>query len=411
MRAIIIRPSKPRLACALIYHRLTKRPAVFACSPVAMIDCPEPTLPGPHWVKVRSRLGGICGSDLKTLRVKISPRSASLANRSPGEPIRFQGHETVGEVIEVGSGVNRFKVGDRAIMIPGTHCAALERDQPCRHCQAGAYCLCDHRETPLHAQPLGGGWSETFVRHETQLHLLNDALSDEQAVLFDPLACSLHAVLRNPPEKGDRVLIIGGGTIGLGIVKMLRALGREINIIVMARHAFQKELATRFGADAVIGIGPGDPYEDLAAHLDDQVVGARKNNRLLRRGVDVIYDAVGSAATLHFSMRTVRAGGTVVLEGADLIPGTLDRTPLWFREINIVGSNGHGSDQWDGRKISTFDRLSDWITEGRIQTDAMISHRYPLGEFQQAMTTAASKSKHCSVKVVFDFNTQPPVNP
>lgn len=403
MRALVIRPTRPRLAAALLYNRVTGKPAVFPGGPLELVEAPEPELPGPQFVKVRSRLAGICGSDLKTLRLKLSTRSARLAAQSPGGGLRFQGHETVGEVVAVGSAVTRHKPGDRVVMIPATHCAALGREAPCRPCRDGAYCLCEHHDEPLPGEPLGGGWSEFFVRHESQLHPVRESLPDEQAVLFEPLACSLHAVLRHPPEHGARVLILGGGMIGLGIVHALRALGRELEVHVMVRHPFQADLAGKAGADSVIT--SSDPYAELASRTGDSVVGSRTDNRLLKRGVDLVIDAVGSAATLHLALRTARPGGTVVFEGVDLQPGPLDRTPLWWRELNLLGANGHGRDSWEGEAMATFERVEHWVADGRLSTAGLLSHRFPLEDYRPALTAAADKRRHASVKVAFEFPT------
>lgn len=403
MRALVVNPSRPRLAAGLLYNRLTGRPAAIPGGPLALVDVPEPGLPGDRFVRVRSRLAGICGSDLKTLRLQLSTRSARLAAQSTGGGLRFQGHETVGEVVETGAGVTRHKVGDRVVMVPATHCAALDLDDPCRPCREGAYCLCEHRDESLPGEPLGGGWSEVFVRHESQLHPVPGALTDGQAVLFEPLACALHAVLRHPPETGARVLVLGGGMIGLGIVRVLRALGRELTVLASVRHPFQEKLAEGSGADTVVR--SGDLLDQLAHHTGDEVIGHRADNRLLRRGVDVIYDAVGSAATLHDSLRAVRPGGTVVVEGVDLRPGVLDRTPLWFRELTLLGANGHGRDTWEGEASTTFARVGDWLESGRLSADGLLTHRFPLDEFRPAIATAADKARQQSVKVAFAFPT------
>lgn len=403
MRALVFRTEVPRLVAGLVYSRITGLPALFPGSPLVLQDQPEPTKLGDRQVLVRTLVGGICGSDLRVMRVEVSRKSSVVATRRSrlGTPL-YPGHETVGRVVAAGTKVRRVSVGDRVAVFPGVFCAALEIDPPCAFCRQGDYSLCRSRQE----QPrwmLGGGWSESLVRHESQLFAVSDDLDDESAALVEPLASSVHAVLRRPPKAHDRVLVIGAGMIGLGIVAALRALGRDLDVTVLARHEFQGKQAKRFGAGGALVGNRVDPYEALSASLGTSIIGTSRGNRYLADGFDAVYDAVGSASTFHDALRWCRPRGFVILVGVNLLPGVLDRTPLWRREIDVVGAVGHGEDDFEGTQCTTFQRVSDWLRTGRILGNGLVTHRFRLPEYRRALRVADGKSWSGAVRVLFDF--------
>ena len=401
MRALVFDTSVPRLGAGFLYTRLTGRPACRCGGPLRFIDVPERELPGPDWARVRTRLGGICGSDLHMLHLDVSAKSAHFANREPGgrQP-GFPGHETVGEVVEAGPSASRLRVGQRVVMVPGISCATLALP-PCAFCRDGLYALCRAREDHPAPPGLGGGWSERFLRHESQLFPVPDDVPDAAAVLFEPVACSLHGVLRRPPRDGERVLVVGAGMIGLGVVSALRALGGTFDLTVLARHDFQAGRARALGADRVVG--RGDSYEGLAEALGTRVQGLRRSNRALREGFDVIYDTVGRSETLHHALRWCQPRGSVVLIGVDLVPGRIDQSPIWLREIQVIGVLGHGAECRDEARVHTYQLVCDWYRSGRLSLDGLLTHRFPVADYRRAIETASSKSGTGAIKVALEF--------
>lgn len=402
MRVALFRTDPPRLVAALVWSRLTGRVATFPGAPLVVREVPDPPLERPGWVRVRTRLGAVCGSDLHMLRVEVSRRSGVVATRtaSLGTPV-YPGHEAVGVVEEVGPAVRRVEPGQRVALVPGVFCSALEAE-PCRFCAEGLYSLCRRRQEKPPGF-VGAGWSEGFVRHESQVFPVPDGIDDETACLFEPASCSVHAVLRRPPAPGSRVLVVGAGMIGLTIVRALRALGRPLDVTVVVRHPFQSELATGSGGDRAVGAGGVDPYDALARATGTTVVGRGSSNRYLVDGFDVVYDAVGSASSLHDSIRWCRPRGYVTLVGVNLFPGVLDRTPLWRREIDVVGAVGHGDDEWEGRRCTTFLRLADWLLAGRIRLDGLVTHRFPAARYREALAAAGAKRGSRAVRVALEF--------
>src|SRR5262249_35110291 len=153
----------------------------------------------------------------------------------------------------------------------------------------------------------------------------------EQAVLLEPSAVAVHAVLRRPPRAGERILIIGAGTIGLLTLQVVRALAPQAEVSVLARHDFQVELATRLGATHILY--DLNSYENIAKDTGAKLYSGFLGNKMLLGGYDVIYDSIGSPRTVHDSLRWVRAGGMVILIGVHLHQLKLDLSPIWYQEV------------------------------------------------------------------------------
>ena len=232
----------------------SRRPAL-ALGPggcLSLDDVAPPALPGPDWVRVESTLSGVCGSDLAA----ITAHDSFTLEPFGAFPFTF-GHENTGRVVEAGTEAGDWKPGDAVVVNPMLACEQ-RGIEPCPACVRGEYGLCRRTQDgaigngPMigYSPATGGGWSKTFVAHRSQLH---DAagLTDDVAVLTDPLASSLRPVLLHPPQDGDVVLVIGAGTIGALTVRALRATGWEGPLACLGRYDFQLELAEAAGADRV----------------------------------------------------------------------------------------------------------------------------------------------------------------
>ncbi len=374
-------------------------------SPLQVENVPRPSLPDTGWVRVRNRLAGICGSDLHLVHLDGDPRIAPAA--IPNHKHIYPGHEVVGEVIEIGDDVQKLHVGDRVVLQHGPNCLSNGVSSPCRSCAGGNYNLCEQSRLPG-PQPIGGGWSEEMLLHEQQLFALPPGVSDEQAVMLEPSAVALHAILRHLPQPGDRVLIIGAGTIGLLVLQLLRTLAPQAEVSVLARHAFQVEQATRMGAAHIIY--PQDAYTGVQRATKAQLFRGPLNNRMLTGGYDVIYDTVGSRSTLHHALRWLRAQATLVLVGINLHLMHIDLSPLWYLEVNLIGATSHGVESWppeNGEQRSTFSVATELIEQGQLQPEQLITHHFALNAFKDALITATNKARSRAIKVVFDYSLLP----
>ncbi|MGQ9459581.1 MAG: zinc-binding dehydrogenase, partial [Anaerolineae bacterium] len=127
-----------------------------------------------------------------------------------------------------------------------------------------------------------------------------------------------------------------------------------------------------------------------------------RGNRMLLGGFDVIFDVVGVAQTLNDALRWTRAGGTVVLVGADLHRMTLDLTPVWYQEVDLLGAIGHDVVSWEGENLSTFELAMRWMAFGRLQVQELLTHRFPLAAYRQAFLVARDKRTYRSIKVALE---------
>jgi len=379
-------------------------PAVVfsALSPTRLHDIPEPELPGRRWVRVQNKQCGICASDLSLMYVDVDPVIAPAA--LPTMQRFYLGHEVVGNVTEVGAGVTRLKVGDRVLMdtrFQGSTCLSQEIDPPCTQCAAGNPQRCENTAVDTGGHGVGGGWGDGFTAHETELYRVPDELTDDQAMLIEPMSTGMRAVLSRRPAAGQRALIVGSGMVGLSTLQSLRAVVPECRITVFARHAHQAEIARRLGADEVVR--GEDGYQAAARLTGAKLYKEMFGNRMLLGGFDVIYDCVGSARTLHDNLRWARAGGSVVLVGVKLYPFKIDLTPIWFQEVMLTGVFAHGAEPWPGGPRHTYDVVIELLRQGKLTTDGFITHRFALEKWQEAVATARDK-RTGSIKVVLQYS-------
>ncbi len=380
------------------------RGAYFApFAPLFYREVPSPPLPGPRWVRVRNRLAGICGSDLHLVFIEGSLSVAPAA--LPGHARMYLGHEVVGEVIEVGSEVTRVKVGDRVVLWAGGECINMELDPPCRHCAQGNWALCENASELKGPRPVGGGWSQEMVRHEGYLFPVPEDLTDEEAVLIEPAANGVRAALRGEPRPGDRVLIIGAGTLGLMVLQALRAAQPEVDITVSVLFPYQAEEACNRGADRAL-------IQENLFEATAQLTGAKlyrgfRGNTMLLGGFDLIYDCVGNDQTLETALRCTRGGGRVVLVGVKLDRMKIDLTPVWYQEVDLRGFHAHGTEEWKGERMASYERVIRWMQEGKVRLQGMVTHRFPLHEYRQALRLASAwdKQRYRSIKVAFEHGT------
>lgn len=405
MRSIYFDKNIPKVLISKALKPVWQSVVWSPLSPTTFAEVPEPQLPGPRWLKVQNRLGGICATDLSVVFVKTDP-AVALA---PVFPDTFYlGHEVVSTVAAVGPAVTRFQPGDRVILDKSVltglapNCLSQEIEPPCRFCARGEFALCENMAAGVGPRGVGGGWSDGYTCHETDVFPCPSEFTDDQAVLVEPMSVAVHGVLRRPPKDSDKVLILGAGIIGLLTVQAVRAVSPNCFLAVVAKYPHQAEAACRFGANEIIG--REDRYAAVARLTGGQRYTAPLNRGMILGGFDVIYDCVGTGDTVTDALRWARAGGAVVLVGIDLAPVKVDLNPVYYQEVDLVGSKGHGVDEWQSRRRPTYEWVVDLIRAGKFRDDGLITHRFPLKDYKRAITTSISKSAEKPIKVIFDLS-------
>jgi threonine dehydrogenase-like Zn-dependent dehydrogenase len=383
--------------------------AATTTAPLRLVDKPAPTPPGDEWITIRPRLSGICGSDLVTVTGR-SPFYFTPLVSLPFTP----GHEIVADTqtpVTLTDGTV-LPAGSTVVLDPVLGCAA-RGVAPCAGCAAGHTSRCD-RVTAGHLSPglqtgacarTGGGWSRALVAHRSQVYPVPADLPDERAVLVEPLACAVHTALRARVGDGDRVLIVGAGSVGLFTLLALRAYTRAGPVMVVAKHRHQVDLARRFGADAIYP--PASVVGGVRRSTRALTLEPDHGEPYLLGGVDIAIDCAGSASSLSTALRVTRAGGRVVLSGVPT--GTVDLAPLWFRELELVGtyassvgrsrSAGQPGDPVTDRP--DFHRAMELAATAPL--DGIVSATYPLDRWRDAVDHALAAGRLGAVKIAFDL--------
>lgn len=411
MKALVYDVSAVRWTlCKLIGMR---RQSVFWSwlSGLRMERVPVPQLPSPHWVRLRPVLGGICGTDWAAITQKHHPANIlQVFSEMPA----LLGHENVSIVESVGPAVAEWKPGDRVIVEPSLSCRTRQVEPLCPQCAAGRFTLCHNFRTgPLPRGSMigwnaftGGSWSEYFVAHASQLYRVPDGVSDEEAVLVDPIAGAMHAALRSVPADSDRVLILGAGLLGMGIAMCLRALGCGCRLFALARHDHQADLMRRAGVDEIIRSSSKDNqatrYAAVAANVGGQVLPSKFGHQAFAAGgFDVVYDCIGTGQTLTDAMKYARSRGTVVEVGTSQIT-LVDTCPLWFDELTLIGANGRAFEDFEGRRLHTYQVVFALMARGRLNLRGLLTHRFRPEQYKQAFATLADRGRTGAIKVAFE---------
>lgn len=227
-------------------------------------------------------------------------------------------------------------------------------------------------------------------------------MSDEAAVLADPFSVSLHAILKAPPPEGGTALVYGCGTLGLLAIAILRMLHPRVRVLAVARFQHQALLAGEFGAERAFSHHPTRAViEAIAEETHADIEEPWRGLPMLTGGVDVVYDTVSSAETFEVGVRSTRSLGSIVAIGVEP-PRRFEWTPLYFKELSIMGSNGFGIEEIAGRRMHAMEWYFEFIRTRNIDLTPIITHRFSLNAYREAFMTCYAQGKHGAVKVMFD---------
>ena len=345
---------------------------------------------GPGWEVVRPRLAGICGSDLAT----VDGRSSRWFEPIVSFPF-VPGHEMVADAAD----------GRRVVVEPVLHCRVRGIEPVCAACSSGRTNRCEglvggHLQPGLqtgYCADTGGGWSLALVAHQLQLHDVPDGWSDEAAVMIEPTACAVHGALTAPAGSQSLGVVIGAGTLGLATTAAVHQLRPDIvSLLTVAKHPEQRRWAAELGATAVLE--PGELRRAVRRASGSWMLDSGQ----LTGGADVVFDCVGSAASLADALAVTAPGGTIVLLG---MPGHVgvDLTGLWQREINLTGAYTYGPEPAAGGRHS-FDLAMEVVEAASL--DRLVSATYSLDRYGDAIAHAAAAGRRGAVKVAFDLRAE-----
>lgn len=306
-------------------------------------EMPEPEV-GEMDVRVRVQACGICGSDVHGF-------DGSTGRRIP--PL-IMGHEAAGIIESVGSGVTRFRPGDRVTFDSMVSCGR------CHFCRRGFPNLCDAR------QVLGvscgeyrrhGAFAELVSVPEHIVYRLPEGMPFEEAAMVEAVSVALHAVHRTPIRLGDTAVVVGTGMIGSLVVQALKIAGVG-RVIAVDLDDAKLALASSLGADVVLR---GD-RDDVPVRVRELTEG---------RGADVALEVVGATATVRTAIESVRKGGSVCLVGNVSPKIELPLQSVVTREISLFGTCGCNGE---------YPACLELMGQGRMKVAPLISRRVTLAE-------------------------------
>lgn len=313
----------------------------------------EAPVVGPGQALVRIRSVGVCGSDLHFFHGEF-----------PLPPGFVLGHECAGEVAALGEGVTGFEVGDRVAV------EVLDVCLRCRHCRSGSYHLCSARKG--NGITHNGALAEFLAVPAYGLYKLPDEVDFELGALCEPMAVAVHGLRLVDVRFGDRVAVLGAGTIGLMAVAAAKAMGATY-IAATARHPQQRDMALALGADDVFG---------------DDDAGVRAIGKATR-GADVVVETVGGKAnTLADALTVVGVGGRISVLGVFSAPVQIHPITFFMKEPTVVGSNCYGR---PGRQ-SDYELAIEIMRRNAESLRACITHRFPLADVAKAFAAADDKT-------------------
>ena len=390
MKALQIRRSAGKFGLARVASAVAPMTSA-RIGPLEYRTIDDPDCPGDGWHRVRTRLAGICGSDLSLVEGHASTYFDDYVS-FPFVP----GHEVVGELDD----------GTRVAIEPVLGHEARGFAPPFEGAAPGdgddyAHLATGRLEPGIQTGfccSTGGGWAPWFWAHESQLHRLDDAMPDERAVLVEPIAGGIHAALLAAPTIADVdepiVAVLGAGTMGLAAIAGLKRYLPNAHVIVGARYPHQIALATALGADQVVQASKLDRAVRRAA-------GCHIIGDVLSSGAHVTIDAVGNSGSITDALRITRPRGRVVLLG---MPAEVrvDLTGLWHRETELKGAYTYGTETLpDGTTARTFDLAID--TANHYEAERLLSATYRLDDHVDALAHAAVAGRRGAVKIAFDL--------
>jgi (R,R)-butanediol dehydrogenase/meso-butanediol dehydrogenase/diacetyl reductase len=329
--------------------------AVFhqAGKPLSLETLADPT-PRPTDVVIRVDRCGVCGTDLHM-----------TSGHGWDYPAGFiPGHEFVGEVVEVGAQVERFRKGDLITAVPTVGCGR------CEGCLHGSYPLCDSLE------PVSGGFGE-YMRIPTQVALkLPSVYTAADGALVEPFAVGLFALRASQLTPGDRVLVLGGGTVALTTAFWAKRLGAG-RVVIGNRSEKRRDMAQAFGVDGFVRTGG----ENEVAEVVEALGGSP----------DVVFECVGASGLLGQAINHVRRFGKVVSAGFCTAPDPIIPAVCAYKGVQLSFPVGYG--------LREFEFVADQMLAGEIDPKVMVTSVITLDDLPTVFEALRGSNNETKVHV------------
>ncbi len=320
--------------------------------PIVLENLPDPE-PGPEDVIIQVHRCGICGTDLHMTE----------GHQWQFAPGTVPGHEYSGEVIAVGSKVTTLRQGDLITALPSTGCGH------CAACHHGNLALCHN------APGVMGGYAERMRIPASVAVKLPSTLSAADGALIEPLAVGLYGVRMSAIQPGDRVLVLGAGSVALCAIYWAKRLGAG-RVVAMSRSARRKDMALQMGADGFVQYGDNER---------DEVVEA------LGGQPDIVFECIGSPGFLMKGIEHARTLGKVMSMGFCTSPDQVVPAVAGFKGVSLQFPVGYS--------LKDFQYVADVMDKGFIDPKVLISSVVSLDELPATFETLRGPNRETKVQV------------
>ena len=316
-------------------------------------------------VLIRIRMIGICGSDIHVYHGK---------HPFTRYPIT-QGHEVSGDIVEIGSAVTGFQIGDKVTIEPQVVCG---RCYPCRH---GKYNLCE--ELKVMGFQTTGTASTYFAVPQEKVTKLPKEMSFEEGAMIEPLAVAVHAVKRLGDIKGLNIAVIGAGPIGNLVAQAAKAMGAA-GVLITDISEYRLNLAKDCGIDCI--------SRSDKENLEDAMIMAFGPDK-----ADIIYDCAGNDTTMGQAIRYARKGSTIILVAVYSGMANVDLAVLNDHELDLNTTMMYRHEDYvDAIRI---------VNEKKILLAPLMSRKFPFREYLDAYKFIDS-NRETSMKILIDVQDQ-----
>ena len=326
-------------------------------------DIPEPKI-GPNDVLIEITKTAICGTDMHIYKWD------AWAQKTIPVPMAV-GHEYCGRIVEIGSEVRGFKVGDRVSGEGHITCGY------CRNCRAGRRHLC--RNTIGVGVDRAGAFAEYLALPAVNAFKLPDSIPDDIAAILDPLGNATHTALAFN-MVGEDVLITGAGPIGIMATAIARFIGAR-HIVVTDVNDYRLDLARRMGASRAINV-TRESLDDTMRELG------------MQEGFDVGLEMSGNASAFRDMLRTMHHGGSVAILGIPPEDTAIDWNQVIFKGLTLKGIYGR-------EMFETWYKMASLLQSG-LDIAPVITHHFPIQEYERGFQIMGSGQ---SGKVILDWST------
>lgn len=323
-------------------------------------------VPKPDEVLIKVEHVGICGSDVHSFQY-----GPFIPPKDPNQKIGL-GHECAGTVIEVGSAVNKFKIGDRVCIEPGIPCG------DCEYCRNGHYNICPNMDFMATQPNYRGALCKYICHKESYTYHLPDSMSTKEGALVEPAAVGMHAALLANVKPNSRIAILGAGCIGLMTLQACISMGAT-QVVVADIIPKRLEYAKKLGCTATVNTSSASFFDYARSYFNDE-------------GPDIIFETAGSTVTAEMALSTIVRGGKIIIVGTISDPVSVRFLPI-NREVTI---------QTAFRYANCFSSTINAIASGRINVYSMITHEFSFADSQKAFDDSIN-NKNDIVKGVINL--------